>query len=133
MSPRLPTIARAFNERIKGYVATAEPSWTSTDRPLAGTRLVHHGKGRRGFEITIKNKMGEEVFRYDTSASSFRSNTEAAMGIERLWGAIWFPEAKVKPIVCFKCREREDDKTRGRFRSTLVVSGVLFCPKCSKA
>lgn len=132
MSPRLPTVATAFNEKVRGYIATVRASFTSTDRPLAGTRLIHPGKGRQGYEIVIKNLDGAEAYSYDTSASSFRTTRDAVAAIERLWGPVWHPKVKAKKLVCFTCKAVEGDKTLGRYRSTFLVSGVTICPKCAQ-
>lgn len=131
MSPRLTTIAAAINAKVKGYTAVARPSSTSTDRKLAGTRLVHPGKGRKGFSLVITNSEGREVFEYDTSVHPYRSNKEAAERIEGFWGPIWLDGVEPKPLVCWKCKAVENKRTLGRFTSTFEVSGVCVCPKCS--
>jgi hypothetical protein len=132
VSPRLPTIGQAFNEKVKGYVATVQASQTSTDRKLGDTRLVHKGKGRRGTSIVIRNLKGEKVFDYDTSVHPYRTAREAARYIADLWGPIWHPDIKPKNLVCFKCRAVENDSTRGRFTNTIIVTGAVLCPDCSK-
>jgi hypothetical protein len=131
VSPRLTSIAAAINAKVKGYKAEARPSWSSTDRKLAGTRLIHPGKGRRGFSLVITNSEGREVFVYDTSVHSYRSNKEAAVRVEGLWGPIWLNGVEPKLLVCWKCKAVENKRTQGRFTSTFEVTGACVCPKCS--
>lgn len=53
MARKLTTIAKYINEHVKGLSAYVEKSFTSTDRPIAGTRLRHRGKGRRGYRLIV--------------------------------------------------------------------------------
>jgi hypothetical protein len=85
MARRLRTIARHVNESVKGLTARVEPSYSSTDRQLTGTRLRSPGKGRSGNKLTIHVTGHPEwvVLAHDSS-ETYRSNDEV-----ELWLADW--------------------------------------------
>lgn len=127
----LRTLAPIFNQKVRGYTATVRETWASTDRKIAGTRLRHPGKGRKGWAITILNAQKEVFFNYDTSRSSYGSQKEAAAQIAEFWGEFWLPGVEPQVLVCRRCGAREDDKTRGRFVVRFSSPGCL-CPKCGR-
>lgn len=128
-APRLPALAAAFNARVKGYKAVTKESFVSTDRKISGTRLSVHGKGRKGFEITVRNADGETVVYYNT-AFTYATNKGAAEELERFWGRFWEEGSKLPQLRCFKCRARENAQTRGKFVNRFSSPG-LICPKCA--
>jgi hypothetical protein len=130
-APRLRALVAAFNSKVTGYTATLEPSWSSTDRDIPGTRLRHPGKGRKGNKLTIRNSKGVELFCHDSS-QTYRTNSEIASRIENNWGRIWEEGTKVKALVCRKCKVRETSKTQGQFTYYFMIGGCL-CPTCGKA
>lgn len=89
---RLKTLARLINERFgPGFRATCEPSWSDTDRKLAGTRLIHKGKGRKGYRLRVwgpPDGKGHVCIDHDSS-QCYRTNTEAMDKVALLFGEIW--------------------------------------------
>jgi hypothetical protein len=69
MTRTLKAIAKEINETPSlGLVATVKSGWSSTDQPIAGTRLRRVGKGRSGLHITVKLvRNGQLVCDVDTS------------------------------------------------------------------
>jgi hypothetical protein len=129
MAPRLQKIAEAINEKAFGYTATVRPTWSSTDRKVGRLRVP--GKGRKGFEIKVVNLNGDKLFEYDTSVHPYRTNHDAAEAISAIFGGpIWLPGVMPKPLTCWKCRAKENLRTRGKFTQTWQVFGPVLCPRC---
>jgi hypothetical protein len=89
---QLKTLARLINEKFgPEYCATCTPSRSSTDRKLAGTRLIHKGKGRRGYRLRVSSPPdgeGPVVIDHDSS-QCYRTNAEAMDKVATLFGEIW--------------------------------------------
>lgn len=110
MARRLTTIAKYINERVKGLSAYAERSFSSTDRPIAGTRLRHPGKGRSGYRLIVgvtalvkgrpdpHRGYGRGVLLIHDSSETYRTNAE----VEE-WLAAW--EGAGRRMIRF-CRGR---------------------------
>ena len=60
-------LAKAINEKCPGYRAVVTSSYSNTDRKIAGTRLIHPGKGRNGKRIQVFNQDNRVVLDWDTS------------------------------------------------------------------
>ena len=54
MARRLAKIAEEINEKYPVFIATIDEGHCNTDRKLAGTRLIHKGKGRTGTRLTVR-------------------------------------------------------------------------------
>ena len=96
-SPSLKDLVKYVNMFLAqslGVTATLRTSWSSTDRPVPGTRLRHPGRGRTGRKLEVFNdaampfplpwggtaKKGEVVFSHDSS-ETYRHNTEVCQWI----------------------------------------------------
>jgi len=85
VTPRLKTIAAILNAKVPGIVATVEPSYSSTDRKLGNSRLIHPGKGRRGNRLTVKKKSTGEVLISHDSSHTYLSNDEVVREVLHLF------------------------------------------------
>ena len=78
---RLKQIADEINARFPLLVATIEKGYCNTDRKLAGTRLIHRGKGREGNRLIVRWRHlsvldpQSKVFDHN-SAETYRYNGE---------------------------------------------------------
>jgi hypothetical protein len=81
MARRLAQIAEEINARFPLLVATIQEGYCNTDRKLAGTRLIHRGKGRRGNRLIVRwrnlpiNDPQAKVFDHN-AAETYRRNEE---------------------------------------------------------
>ncbi len=78
---RLKVIAAEINEKYPLLIATIEKGYCNTDRKLAGTRLIHRGKGRTGNHLVVRwRKLSvldpkSRIFDHN-SAETYRTNDE---------------------------------------------------------
>lgn len=82
---RLTAIAKILNEKVPGITATVEKSWSNTDRKIAGSRLIHPGKGRHGNRIIVKRTRTGEVLIDHDSSETYRSNSEVVDKVKDLF------------------------------------------------
>lgn len=81
----LQMLADEINMRFRDLEAKATPGagYCNTDRKLAGTRLRHPGKGRRGTLLVVKDRAtGQEVFRHN-AAETYRRNSDVVYWIQK--------------------------------------------------
>lgn len=87
MARRLTTIAKYIQEHVKGLSACAYPTFSSTDSPIAGTRLRRPGKGRSGYALVVwvtwmrssppsHRAYDEGVVLIHDSSETYRTNNE---------------------------------------------------------
>ena len=64
--------------------ANVEPTITNTDRQIAGTRLRHVGRGRRGLRLEICQHGDVDRCVYShTSSETYRKHAEARAWVEK--------------------------------------------------
>ena len=79
-----------------GWLVKAEPSRTSTDRKIPGTRLRSPGKGRSGVRLTISDAAtSQQLLRHDTS-ETYRDVEDGVRNVVDLLRAAVFGEPKAR-------------------------------------
>ena len=85
---RLKDLAEEINRRFPKMVATVEEGYCNTDRRLAGTRLIHRGKGRTGNRLIVRWRHlstidpRSKIFDHN-AAETYRRNSEVEDWIRR--------------------------------------------------
>lgn len=89
-APSLKKLADMIRLEWPALEVKVEPDSVSTDRKIAGSRLIHPGKGRAGNRLTVSDPSIREgwaklpkVLLDHRSAETYRSNSEVLEWIEQ--------------------------------------------------
>lgn len=130
MRQTIKSLAREIKETWPWVDVKVESSWSSTDRKIAGTRLRHPGKGRRGSRITVSER-GVIVFDHDNS-ETYRTTAEVRQWFEEVKAGVvlpsrgerWIPTELVDPVWCPRCKS-------GAWLQK--VHGINVCRGCDRS
>jgi len=120
MGRRLATIAKEINAEVEGFTAQVVPGYCNTDRKIAGTRLIHPGKGREGNKIVVRNAEGNVVLSHN-AAETYRTNSEVEEWLAKLKGVIALKGSKLR-VKCPTCH--------GKPARLLGRAPFAQCQKC---